>query len=355
MIFKKFIKDSRAEIVKSSGGVLTLRLMGSSFGNPAKKDFYEEYFTKKTDFGDEFSKTRFSTYDHLPPPWAANPFSSRVLKTEPIGKAVLDETTEEGRWFLVELSKAKEYHEYFMELAKMGVLGASTQCLPGSKTMMPDGEITAWFETEIALTVQPADPDTLGRVNDMAKSFKIPLWADIKSALEEKAVEDALFQADADDRESKEADNEKDRQSPVVINTDKLVSDVKTSVKTSIEETLIGPLQAAENIVSDLHKAIGVLEIFMENEAFNKFIVEFAPTMAEHIRQMKASSYLLAKVNSGNGNGGSGRTSDASSMSKTADSGDKGSNGDGREDDGEDNGNVVHKASKLPSNAPGKR
>ncbi len=349
MKHKKFVKDSKAQVVKNVKGVLTLRLMGSSVGNPDKKDFYGEFFTEKTDFGDSFFKTRYSTYDHLPPPWAANPFSSRVLRTEPIGTAVLDASTEEGRWFLVEIAKAQEYHEYFIELAKMGILGASTQCLPGSNTVMPDGEITAWFETEIALTVQPADPNTLGQINEMAKSFKLPLWDDIKSSLEERAVEDAISEAEAEDKKSKKdgaAVDQDKQQSTISINTDALVTGVETSVKSSIEESLVGPLQAAENIVTQLQGAIKVLEIFMENEAFNKFIVEFSPTMIEHIRQMKASSYLLAQVNAGNGGV---NISDKKKQSTTGGKGTDSTEGD------DNNEQVVHQMSKLPLSAPGKR
>ena len=271
MLHKKFVKDSRVEVVKNVGGVLTLRLMGSSFGTPGKKDFHGEYFTEKCDFGDKFFKTRYSTYDHLPPDWAANPFSSRILKSEPLGVATLDETTEEGRWFLVELAKAKEYHEYFVELAKLGFLGASTQCLPGSKTMMPDGEITAWFETEIALTVQPADPDTLGKVNEMAKTFKIPMWADIKSSLEERVVADALAAAEAKEKGSGKKDDDADntQETVITINTEELSTDVKTAVEVAVAASLEAPLAVIDTVVETLVKSVGVLEIFMENEAFN--------------------------------------------------------------------------------------
>ena len=355
MEVKKFVRDSKAEVVKNANGILTLRLMGSSFGSPAKKDFYDEYFTPRADFGDAFFKTRYSTYDHLPPPWAANPFSSRVLKTEPIGKATLDEISEAGRWYLVELSKSQEYHEYFIKLAELGLLGASTQCLPGSKTMMPDGEITAWFETEIALTVQPADPDTLGNVNDMAKTFKIPMWDDIKSSLEERVVSDALAASDADEKDAgKKDDDDKTQETVITINTDDLSIDVKTAVELAVAASLEAPLAVIDTVVETLVKSVGVLEIFMENEAFNKFIVEFSPTMAEHIRQLKASSYLLATVGKTNGKGGASKPPGAKDKDVSA-ADDKSGSSDKDEDNKHTERLMGGSASKLPTTAPGKR
>jgi hypothetical protein len=178
--FKSNIVDAQVKLIKSEPGKLTVRLLGVGFGSKDHRDLDGEFFTKETNFNDEIFQVKGVNYDHNPPSWMANPYGSHELRTEFIGTGKLVETTDAGRWYELEIMKAEEYHEFFMKLINKGFMGASTQSVPGTVTTLPSGEITAWPEVAMALTVQPANPDTIGTINEMAKSFNIPLFPTIQ-------------------------------------------------------------------------------------------------------------------------------------------------------------------------------
>ena len=296
---QRHIKRSVGEVklIKNEGGVLTFRALGIGFGDKNNKDLDNEFFTKDTDFGDEFSNGKFVNYDHLPF-WGSNPYGNYVIKSKPLGMAKLSEVTEEGRWYDFEVSKAEAYHEYLVLLAEKGYLGVSTQAMPGSVTVKDTGEITDWTETALALTVRPANPETLGTINDIAKTMNIPLYPKIKKSLEDHATEVALEAQKKADKEKvdKEAAKEDIPKVDVIIDTKGLVEDVKAAAIKAVMESLEGPLAAIAETVDALGKAVVKMEGITENEEFKSFISGFSVKLEQHTRALKASTYVVGKA-----------------------------------------------------------
>ncbi len=300
---RKVTIDSKVKVVKNADGVLTLRLLGVGFGDKEHKDLDQEWFTNKTDFSDDLIPIKGVNYDHLPF-WSDNPYASRVLKTKLIGSAKFVESTEEGRWYEVEVSKAEAYHEYLIKLAEKGLLGASTQAMPGSVTVLATGEITDWAETGMALTVHPANPDTLNNVNELAKTMKIPLYPEIEKSLEEKAVADTLAAKTAEEEEAKkktDADKGKENEDGApppaqVIEIEGLVEDVKAAAVKAVTEALESPLKAIDDIVTALSAAIKGIETLTENEDFKSLTTDLMPKLDKVNKSLGAVTYLIAKT-----------------------------------------------------------
>lgn len=299
---RKVITDSKVKVIKNENGVLTLRLLGVGFGDKSHKDLDGEWFTDKTDFSDDLISMKFLNYDHLPF-WSDNPYASRILKTKPIGSIKFVETTEEGRWYEVEVSKAEAYRDYILKLAEKGYLGASTQAMPGSVNVLATGEITDWAETAMALTVYPSNSDTINSINELAKTMKIPLYPEIKKSLEEKAVADALAAQAAEEEAKKKTDTGKTKeendlsQAPVIeINTEGLAEDVKKAAVIAVTEALEAPLKVIDDIVTALSAAIKGIETLTEDEEFKNFTKNLMPKLDKVNKSLGAVTYLIAKT-----------------------------------------------------------
>ena len=158
-------------IVKQNDESTTLRVLVTTIGSADRKDLGGEWFHKDTNFGDDFVQTRFGTYGHGLN-HERNPFADQ--KDLFLGPATLVEQDEAGRWFDFEIKRANQYHDFVLQLNTKGILGASSQCLPGSKSMDEDtGRIDTWMESEVAILVDPMDFKTIGQAIVIAKSLDL--------------------------------------------------------------------------------------------------------------------------------------------------------------------------------------
>ena len=301
----KTTKESKVKVLKNEKGVLKIRFLGIGYGDKDNKDLDGEFFTDKTDFSDDFIPIIGLNYDHLPY-WSDNPFASRTLKSKLLGSAKFVESTEEGRWYEAEVAKAESYQEYIAMLAEKGYLGASTQAMPGSVTVLASGEIVDWAETGMALTVRPTNSDTLNTINEMAKSFSIPLYPEIKKSVEDQAVVDALAKQKAEedaaaaaageDEGSDQNGDDTTSATEITIDTEGLVEDVKTAATAAIAEAMEAPLTAINNIVTTLTEAVEGIKSLTDDEQFKSFITDFSENLAENNRQLKAVTFVVANV-----------------------------------------------------------
>lgn len=300
---RKIVVDAKVTVIKNADGVLKFRLLGIGFGSKDHRDLDGEFFTKDTDYSDDIFPVKGLNYDHLPI-WTDNVYASRVLKTKLIGTAKFVETTEEGRWYEVEVSKAEAYHEYLAKLAEKGYLGASTQAMPGSVTVMATGEITDWAETAMALTVHPANPDTVNNVNEMAKSANIPLYEAIQKSLEDKAEKDALAAAEAEAGNANEDEDADDKDANNKIDTDvvlaKFVENVKTAAAAAaaeaVKEALSAPLAAIDLVVESLVKSVEGISLLTEDKQFKQFVSTFSDDIGAVIKSLRAATFVIAKA-----------------------------------------------------------
>jgi hypothetical protein len=298
----KVVQDAKVTVIKNADGVLQLRLFGTGFGNTEHKDFHGEFFTKGTDFSDDILPVKAVNYDHLPPEWMANPFASRELKTQPIGTAKLVEETEEGRWYEVEIMKAKEYHEYFMKLADQGLLGASTQCMPGGRVSLPNGEITHWAETAIALTVQPSNSDTLDKIHEIAKSTGMPMMEAIEESLHQKVLDDAAAEAEQEeenDENNENDENKDDNTTEIHVDVEGITNAVTDAAEKAAVAAVVAaleePLKIIDEVSKSLTEAVKIIGELTSNEEFKSFVSEFKKNTDELNRRLGAVAFTLSK------------------------------------------------------------
>jgi hypothetical protein len=166
MRVQKVLPSTKVYISGEDDRFTRLKVLVIGYGGPKNKDFYGDYFTPKTDFGDKYVRTLKAYYDHHD---SDNPHMTKDEQL--IGRATFVEETEEGRWYLFEIDKAHRYHNAILELARKGWLGASTQAYPASVRRLSDGFLATWHESEASLTVQPANYDTVGRVYEVAEPY----------------------------------------------------------------------------------------------------------------------------------------------------------------------------------------
>jgi HK97 family phage major capsid protein len=79
-----------------------------------------------------------------------------------IGSVVAYRDGDEAVWFKSQLSKSARYISSVKKLIEMGLIGYSTGADPQRVTKSADGTILDWPVEEVSLTVQPAEPMTLG-------------------------------------------------------------------------------------------------------------------------------------------------------------------------------------------------
>lgn len=162
----------------AAGTHTRVEVLVTPFGSKSKKDLHREFFDANSYFGDDTVKTKYGLYEHFMNDWN-NPVMAEMGKQKQImGPATLTKTDDAGRWFEFEIKRSLEYHDALMNLIDLKLMGASTQCLPNSKTVDGDGYISMWIESEVSLTPTPANKDTIGRVYELigAKSadFHLP-------------------------------------------------------------------------------------------------------------------------------------------------------------------------------------
>lgn len=176
----KNFQSMKGEIIAQNDDTVTLRKLVTTNGSPDAKDLHGEFFKTTTYFGDDVITQKFALYDHLLNP-LLNPHAPEGVKSQVLGKATLAKTDDMGRWFDFELQRSKPYTDFVLKMDDMGILGASTQTFPLGKTVGEDGGIDEWLEGEVTLTLTPADPKTIQQVEEIAKSFNLPVPTLIKA------------------------------------------------------------------------------------------------------------------------------------------------------------------------------
>lgn len=169
----------RIEILKQTDDATFLKVQATVFDPDRPYDLTGEYFVPETDFGDDVMDKKFALYDH-----AANELQNEFAAYAPanpvLGAMKFLEKNDRGRWFELELKRANEYHDFVMELHRLGLLGASSRTLPNLKSVDAKGKITRWIEVEVSLTPTPAEARTaytdeeLAAVKSAFKTLAVP-------------------------------------------------------------------------------------------------------------------------------------------------------------------------------------
>lgn len=147
--------------IKTLDDSTVVRTLGVPYAGPDyldHKDLQGEYFSKDTDFGfitvagnrEPVISRGHSFYDHA---W------HDVFGKEPIGVSKFLKETEAGQWWDIEIERSYRYHDFLLQLAQKGILGASSQPIQSSVEIDGDtGFIKRWHTAEISLTPSPANP-----------------------------------------------------------------------------------------------------------------------------------------------------------------------------------------------------
>jgi hypothetical protein len=225
------------KVVSQNDDATVLLVLGTPFGSKANQDLTGEHFYEGTYFPDSVVKVKPALYEHLLNA-ASNPMMPEDPTQQVLGKATLVNQDEWGRWFEIEIKRSVAYHDFVVELAKMGILGASSQCFPNGKRLSDDpeapGRIDVWIESEISLTPTPASPDTIGKVYELAKSLDL---GHVASALEERMGQlkkQAPAEPSAD--ETQEAQEEQEEQAEETKSAVEVVQEDTRSDSEKIEE-----------------------------------------------------------------------------------------------------------------------
>lgn len=159
------------KVLKETEDATIYRVLTTPFGSPDRKDLHKEFFHQDTDFGDEYGVyVKFAMYEHL---MNAQTNPHMPSGKQIIGKATFAAVDEWGRWFDFEVKRSLEYHDYIRDLVDMGLMGASSQAYPGGKTLDPTilGKIDRWIESEVSMTPTPSNPDTIGQIEELVKTY----------------------------------------------------------------------------------------------------------------------------------------------------------------------------------------
>jgi len=133
------------------------------------KDVDKQYFSERTQFGDEYGITRkFLMYDHGKND-LSNELAEFIMPNPVVGAIEITGKDAGQRCVQIELDKANVAYPYILELNNLGVLGLSSRTLDGKGVaeFAPDGEILRWPEVEGSLTVMPADARTRFNANEV--------------------------------------------------------------------------------------------------------------------------------------------------------------------------------------------
>lgn len=115
--------------------------------------------------GERFEKDVSNLYlePFLPKPLLWSHLKDPSIKMS-IGVMTEYRVDDEAVWFKSQLEKSAKYINSIKRLVELGLIGYSTGARPDGITKSKDGLITDWPIVEISLTVQPAEPLTLGSV-----------------------------------------------------------------------------------------------------------------------------------------------------------------------------------------------
>ena len=122
------------------------------------KDLTGEYFTEKTDFESDYTKTGmlYVDWEHgLDYQDPESPQRDDILGVVDWKTAKKDER---GLWVERVLSRRNEYMRYLEELIEEGMIGTSSEAVGGKVRKTEEGEIQVWPLKRDAMTVQPMEP-----------------------------------------------------------------------------------------------------------------------------------------------------------------------------------------------------
>jgi hypothetical protein len=127
------------------------------WGDPAKTDLEQEYFTKSTDFWDKsLGLPRTLTWDHaLDDTMKANPV---------IGEITEMGDDEIGRWYVAQLDRNHKYRKAIDQLIEKKAVGTSSDSAPQYVVKEKTGKavwLKQWPLFAAALTTTPCEPRML--------------------------------------------------------------------------------------------------------------------------------------------------------------------------------------------------
>lgn len=270
------------KVVEQTDDATTLRVLVTTIGSEDQKDLGEEFFHEGTYFGTDIVKTHYGTYGHGLN-HERNPHADQ--KNLFLGPATFVEQDDAGRWFDFEIKRSNAYHDYILQLNEKGLLGASTQCLPGTKQIDADtGRIDTWIESEVAVLVDPMDPKTIGKAMTIAKGLEL----DVEELLKRNSAPGLTDEQRAEERAVilKEAGLEEAEE------------DAPEAEETPAEEAAPDDQDGDETPLADEIKAIfdAADEELSPEMTLLKAMAESQVEMAKELATMKASMNIIVDI-----------------------------------------------------------
>lgn len=124
------------------------------------KDLTGEFFTKKTHFDSNFTDlgVLYVDFEHGRDAEKAGNSQHNVLGIADWKSAKVDDT---GIFIERVLNRRAEYMKYLMQLIDAGIMGTSSEAIPGTPRKKSSGEIIEWPLMRDSLTVTPMEPRML--------------------------------------------------------------------------------------------------------------------------------------------------------------------------------------------------
>lgn len=124
------------------------------------KDLTGEFFTKSTNFNSNYTDlgVLYVDFEHGRDAEKAGNNQNNVLGLADWKSARVDET---GIFVERVLNRRAKYMEYLMQLINAGVMGTSSEAIPGAPLKKSSGEIVEWPLMRDSLTVTPMEPRML--------------------------------------------------------------------------------------------------------------------------------------------------------------------------------------------------
>jgi HK97 family phage major capsid protein len=166
------------------------------------KDLQGEFFSPDTEFESSYTKTGrlYVDWEHGLQPEPDGPGRDDVL-------GYVDWTTakrdEQGLFVERVLDRQAAYMQYLEQLIEEGLVGTSSEAVPGKVFVTKDGEIKKWPLKRDALTVTPAEPRMLSENAVQAIKALAEKFPNLKSAIQETAVSGGESETDGGESDAK--------------------------------------------------------------------------------------------------------------------------------------------------------
>lgn len=285
--------------IQDVGEATVMKVLLVPFGTSLKKDLHGEFFDKDTYFGLDIGVTKFyAMYDHH-----FNQSSNKAaVGNQIIGTATYDETTDEGLWYDIEVKKSHAYHNGIVRLAKEGYLGTSSGTYPGGKMLdsKVPGRIDRWIIGEGSLTVTPAEPDTIGKVIELAKSFNLPVDS-LEESLKTEPVAEVEVPVEAEVAVETPAEEVAADAAPSIVDEiTEILSDDSQVAEEEVAKSVQGslPSSAKINELLETTKSIwAMFEVFGSPEEFKESLAVMGEVLSS-VRGLDTSVKAISTVQS---------------------------------------------------------